>query len=121
MTTKTTAKFLRRHIGCTFQTLRRNEELVAKANSTTERISTDGSTVRLSWFEDGATAIVHIIRKKSGVTFNMSRAEAEALRAFCLPINQTQICKGNAAMTTVFVTDRGGPYRVRSEGLVEGA
>ena len=46
--------------------------------------SADGSSVKLTWFENGAHAVVHIIRpaKKAGVTFRISRAEATALRAF---------------------------------------
>jgi len=54
---------------------------------THERKSADGNTVKLTWFENGACAVVHIMRPKSAVTFNISRAEAEALRAF-LPAEQ---------------------------------
>jgi len=41
-----------------------------------------GNTVKITWFDDGAYAVVHIMRPKSGVTFNISRSEAEVLRAF---------------------------------------
>ena len=49
---------------------------------THERQSSDGSHVKLTWFDDGSSAVVHIIRKKSGVAFRMSRDEAKVLRAF---------------------------------------
>ncbi len=42
--------------------------------------SSDGSTVKVNWLEDGAHATVHIIRKKTGVAFRVSRSEAEVLR-----------------------------------------
>lgn len=45
------------------------------------RISADGSHVKVVWFDDGANAVVSIIRKKRGVSFSMSRTEAEVLRA----------------------------------------
>ena len=51
-------------------------------NPTHERQSSDGSHIKLTWFDDGSSAVVHILRKKSGVTFRMSRDEAKALRAF---------------------------------------
>jgi len=52
-----------------------------------EKLSADGSTIRLSWFNNGADAVVHIVRKKEAVTFRMTRDEAETLRAF-LPADQ---------------------------------
>lgn len=51
-------------------------------SATHERQSADGSHVKLTWFGDGAHAVVHILRKKTGTTFRMSRDEAKALRAF---------------------------------------
>lgn len=53
-------------------------------NGTNSAGSADGSSVNLTWFEDGTHAVVQIVRpaKKSGTTFRMSRAEASALRAF---------------------------------------
>lgn len=62
-------------------------------SDTHERISVDGSRVKLTWFDNGDCAVVHIIRKNSGATFSISRAEAEALRAF-LPAMQPD---GNSA------------------------
>ena len=52
--------------------------------ATHEAQSSDGSHVKLTWFEDGGSAVVQIIRpgKKSGAAFSMSRAEATALRTF---------------------------------------
>ena len=61
---------------------KRNPRDMATPSATHETKSTDGSAVRLSWFNEGATAVVNIIREKTGVSFSMSRAEAEALRSF---------------------------------------
>jgi hypothetical protein len=57
---------------------------------THERQSADGSAVRLTWFNDGADAVVHIVREKTGVSFNISRCEAIALRAF-LPADKPDL------------------------------
>ena len=51
-------------------------------SATHEHQSSDGSHIKLTWFENGAHAVVHILRKKAGVTFRISREEATALRAF---------------------------------------
>lgn len=61
--------------------MREHSDIMSTPSPTYERKSADGSSVKLTWFNDGADAVVHILRDKSAVTFRMSRQEAEALRA----------------------------------------
>lgn len=52
--------------------------------------SRDGSTVKLTWLDNGAHAVVHILREKGGATFRMSREEARVLRHL-LPARQPDV------------------------------
>ena len=64
----------------------------APKSFTYDKKSEDGSTVQITWFEEGAHAVVRIMRPdKAGTTFRMSREEATALRSFLPDLRPDQI------------------------------